>query len=286
MRERIESLLRAAGFPPEECERSEQQLGSTNFSYRFTHWGEKYVLRLGTNRADVLAINRSAERAAMSVASGLGIGASLTYFDEATGDMITREIEGRELTGDDFENPALVRDAALLLRSLHREKIGYPFDPDADIERRLAYVREKGAALHPRFEEAYRVYLDAKARAAQTPKEYFGLCHNDPFANNFLRAEDGRLYLIDYEYAGMGNVFYDIACLIASWPEPRKIAFLTAYFGAYQPEMLALLRDWAIIVMLWNSLWAYVKSQDIQSGDCDYTNFGHRILDTLFKIAS
>ena len=285
MQERVERLLRTAGFVPEECDLSERQLGSTNQSFQFTHRGEKYVLRLGTNRADVLAINRSAEHAAMAIAAGLGIGATLTYFDEPTGDMITRQIDGRELSAADFEAPEAVRDAALLLKRLHREKIDFAFDPNADIEKRLAYVREKGVPLHSRFEEAYRAYLDARERVAHTPEEFIGLCHNDPFANNFLRAEGGKLTLIDYEYAGMGNVFYDVACLIASWPVERKIAFFTAYFGSYAPGMLASLRDWAIIVMLWNGLWAYVKSQDTPNGDFDYVSFGHRIIDLLLKIA-
>lgn len=286
MQERMASLFRAAGFHPEKCDRSDQQLGSTNLSFRFTHQNEHYVLRLGTNRADVLTINRNAEYAALTVAAGLGIGASLVAFDVSTGDMITRQIEGRELNGGDFENPQLVRDAALLLRRLHHEKIDYLFDPNADIERRLSYVREKGVPLHARFEEAYQVYLDAKERAADTPKEYTGLCHNDPFANNFLLADDGKLYLIDYEYAGMGCVFYDIACLIAWWPVERKISFLTTYFGTYEPNMLALLRDWAFIAMLWNGLWSYVKSQDTPSGDFDYVSFGHKIVDIFLQIAS
>ena len=29
------------------------------------------------------------------------------------------------------------------------------------------------------------------------------LCHNDPFPNNFIAGE--KLWLIDYEYAGMGD---------------------------------------------------------------------------------
>lgn len=38
-------------------------------------------------------------------------------------------------------------------------------------------------------------------------------CHNDLVAENFLKAEDGTIYLIDWEYSGMNDPMWDIAAL-------------------------------------------------------------------------
>lgn len=58
------------------------------------------------------------------------------------------------------------------------------------------------------------------------------LCHNDTYEPNYLAAENGELYLIDWEYAGMNDPANDLACMLARYPmtEERTAKFLKAYF--------------------------------------------------------
>lgn len=58
--------------------------------------------------------------------------------------------------------------------------------------------------------------------------------HHDLLPANFLEDADGRLWLIDYEYAGFGTAMFDLAGAASNAsmsPEEAGI-LLTAYFGA------------------------------------------------------
>lgn len=59
------------------------------------------------------------------------------------------------------------------------------------------------------------------------------LCHNDFFGLNFLVAEDDRVSLIDWEYAGMGDYANDFGtfCVCEQLDEERMRKALGYYFG-------------------------------------------------------
>lgn len=61
-------------------------------------------------------------------------------------------------------------------------------------------------------------YEDAQALARrieaafETSPSPLTTCHNDPLNANFLRDGD-HVWIVDYEYAGMGDVFFDLGNL-------------------------------------------------------------------------
>lgn len=127
----------------------------------------------------------------------------------------------------------------------------------------------------------YERFLKIKSRYPKEQGSYIGLCHGDPFANNFILSDDGKLYLIDYEFAGMCDVFFDIACIINWFPRENKECFLTEYFGYCDGAMLDRVCDFNFIQILWNGTWSYVKSRDPGANDFDYVNFGHHHINML-----
>ena len=42
-------------------------------------------------------------------------------------------------------------------------------------------------------------------------------CHNDTYEPNFLATEDGDLYMIDWEYAGINDPANDLACFFCRY---------------------------------------------------------------------
>ena len=71
-----------------------------------------------------------------------------------------------------------------------------------------------------------------EAEAAQVPMPIvFG--HHDLLPGNFLETEDGRLWLIDFEYAAFGTSMFDLACAAgnAGMGEGETAELLHAYFG-------------------------------------------------------
>ena len=78
-----------------------------------------------------------------------------------------------------------------------------------------------GAPPESRFATAGGVtvpaaYEQAMARAAEVRRALTATpddpvpCHNDLLSANFLRGPDGRLWLLDWEYAGMGDRSFDL----------------------------------------------------------------------------
>src|SRR5262249_31753947 len=57
--------------------------------------------------------------------------------------------------------------------------------------------------------------------------------HVDPVAHNFVRARDGALYLIDWEYAAMAEPLWDLAAVAieAELDAALEEVLLAAYFG-------------------------------------------------------
>lgn len=107
-KQRIQAVVAAMGWAESNFSLEPQVLGSTNTSYLCAYRGERYVHRLGSEHLGLLAINRKAEEATLRVVSAIGCGAELIYYDAITGNMLTRYIEGREMTGKDFHDPQLL----------------------------------------------------------------------------------------------------------------------------------------------------------------------------------
>lgn len=57
-------------------------------------------------------------------------------------------------------------------------------------------------------------------------------CHNDTYEPNFLATEDGDLYMIDWEYAGINDPANDLACFFCryEYSDEDIDKFIKAYF--------------------------------------------------------
>ena len=69
--------------------------------------------------------------------------------------------------------------------------------------------------------------VDADGIAPRVP------CHNDSLVGNWVLDEEGRLYLIDWEYSGMNEAMWDLSCLSieAEYTKENDKDLLKAYYG-------------------------------------------------------
>lgn len=132
-------------------------------------------------------------------------------------------IEGR--TGRGFSAQELTF-LAKHLRELHKSDIKLP--PNNMRRRVNAYLKiinEKNIrvpAINMHFIRAQRILTDMRR---------YNPCHNDVWNENIIRTSDHRLFLIDWEYATMGDKHFDLAFFIESerlTPEQEAV-FLEAY---------------------------------------------------------
>lgn len=212
------------------------QAGLTNVSFMFAVKGVKYVYRHPGGTAGNL-VNRQAELYAQKKAKELGIDKSVIHIDES-GWKISYFISG--LMECSFEKyPEQLELGMEYLRKMHRVKVDIPlkeFDTVAEGKKLMGIAAASKGNLFSEFADLIskieKLDIYVKADAEQLGIERV-LCHNDAYVPNYLATEDGDLYLIDWEYAGMNDPANDIACILCRehYTEEQTEKYLKCYFG-------------------------------------------------------
>jgi len=207
--------------------------GITNRNFKVEVGGQEFVLRIGGTDTELLGIDREAEHAASSVAAELGLGPEVVAFIEPEGYLVTRFVDG-EVGKIDVDR------VGGALRLLHDgPALPGRFDSFRVVEAYRATAREHGVAVPSAYEVAKEVADRIERRRSGAPLRP---CHNDLLNANFI--DDGiRLWLVDWEYAGMGDPFFDLGNFAVNHelPEEGENALLAAY-GSDDGDALVLMR--------------------------------------------
>jgi thiamine kinase-like enzyme len=244
--------------------------GITNSNYRVDVAGSSYVLRIGGKDTALLGIDRATEHAASVRAAEIGVGPAVVGFAEAEGWLVTRFIEGRGVPPEEVRTPDGIRRVAAVLRKIH-EAAAIPgrFDAYAVVDQYLEEARARGVWIPAEFAHAH--YASERIRRARGPQPEVP-CHNDLLNANFL--DDGEIRIVDWEYAGMGDRFFDLANLSVNHDfgveEDRLL--LAAYFGVERPADLAALRLMRFMSDFREAMWGVLQS-GISSLDFDFMGY-------------
>ena len=198
--------------------------GITNRNFKVVAGGEAFVLRIGGTDTGLLGIDREVEHDASRAAAELGIAPEVIAFVEPEGSLITRYVEGEV-------GRVSIEEAAAHLRSFHggRPIVGR-FDSFRVVEAYAVTAQGRGVALPPAYERARELATRIEARRG---KVSLRPCHDDLLAANFIH--DGeRVWIVDWEYAGMGDPAFDLANFAVSngLDAEGDRALLEAYGGA------------------------------------------------------
>jgi len=230
--------------------------GRTNRNYRVRLGGRDCVVRLPGKDTDLLGIDREAERAATAAAAGLGIGPDLIAFEPERECLVTGFIEARPVSTDELRDR--VPEVAAALRAIHGgPPLPATFSPFERTARYERTARERGGTIPAAYAEV-RAAADAIAAVLQGEPVP---CHNDLLTANFL--DDGeRLRILDWEYAGMGNRFFDLANFASHHDlgPDEEAALLAAYFGESTPGRLASVRLMRLMAAFWEGMWGVVQA--------------------------
>jgi thiamine kinase-like enzyme len=151
-----------------------------------------------------LFVSRKTELENLKRIEELHINNETVYFDVKTGEKAAKYIQGTVLSTVDY-HPYL-NDVAETLKKLHHSDIS----PESDyglIERLNLYetytdIRsDKYLDLKDKW---VNMYLNERLHM---PKVF---CHNDAQRSNIVIGKD-QIYLLDWEYAGLNEFYYDIA---------------------------------------------------------------------------
>ena len=248
--------------------------GITNLNFKVEVDGEAFVLRIGGKDTELLGIDRSAEHGASLVADELGIGPEVAAFVEPEGYLVTRFIAGEPIPPEEMRKPEAIRRAAETLRRLHE---GPPIPGRFDSFRVVEEYRETAAAHGVRVPDDYGwahglAEMIERLRGEQALRP----CHNDLLNANFIDA-DGSIRIVDWEYAGMGDRFFDLAnfSINHDFGEDENECLLEAYFDAVDAAGLATLTLMRFMSDFREAMWGVVQ-QGISELDFDFKEYAEQ----------
>lgn len=214
--------------------------GLTNRSYKVTMKNHaEYLVRIpgfGTERL----INRLDERKSNELACKLGLDSKLLYFSDDGKKVMTFIPNVQETTKEQLKKMENISQAANIFRKLHTcgEDTGVRFEVFEMASMYENLIEQSGIHLHDDYQANKKMVmfikdeLDAKGLIQRVP------CHNDPLIANWVLDVKNKLYLIDWEYAGMNEPMWDLSCLSieADYTETEDDALMRMYFN-HEPTL-------------------------------------------------
>ncbi len=258
--------------------------GITNRNFKVTLDDGAYVLRIGGNDTELLGIDRRVEHEASLAAAAVGVGPEVVAFIEPEGYLVTRFIEGEVVTPEAIRETGPLRRVAKSLRAVHGgPPLPARFNPFRVVEAYAATAAAHGVSVPDAFdrcqEQAERVER-ARGPVPERP------CHNDLLTANFI--DDGsRLRIVDWEYAGMGDVFFDLANFAVNNGLSADDAseLLRAYFGEVRREDERALTLMRFMSDFREAMWGVVQ-QALSDLDFDFRGYADEHFERLERIAS
>ena len=276
--------IAARVWPDRDLELEPLGGGITNRNFKVTLDGESFVLRIGGRDTELLGIDRSVEHGASVAAAEAGVGPDVVDFLEPEGYLVTRFVEGRPISIEEMARPENIVRVASTLRRIHEgSPIPGRFDSFRVVEAYRATAEEHGVQVPDSFSAA-KEHADEieSARGSQPLRP----CHNDLLNANFI--DDGtNIRIVDWEYAGMGDVFFDLANFSINHElgEEENEALLAAYFEELRSEDLASLRLMRFMSDFREAMWGVVQ-QGISELDFDFVAYAREHFERLERTAA
>ena len=252
--------------------------GITNHNFKVEVDGAAYVLRMGGAKTGLLGIDRAVEHAASLRAEEIGVGPPVADFVASEGWLVTRFIDGRPVPVEEMRRPSTLSRVAGALRTLHSARaIPGRFDAHTVVDAYRAEAEGNGVTIPPAFAGAREV--SERIRSARGPQPLVP-CHNDLLNANFL--DDGAIRIVDWEYAGMGDRFFDLANFSVNheFGVDDDQRLLAAYFGAERDSDLASLRLMRFMSDFREAMWGVLQSV-ISELDFDFGGYAARHFDRM-----
>lgn len=244
--------------------------GITNRNYRIDIAGEAFVVRVGIPGAEVLGIDREREYRCLVAASASGAAPEVVYCRPAEGVLVTRFVPGRALAPGEMFPPEGVARVVQTMRRYHNgPAFAGSFSPFRTLDEYLSAARHGNSPLPSDIDGLYAALARLSA-ALQPGGRMVRPCHNDLWGPNLI--DDGqRVVVVDWEYAGMGDPYFDLAnfAIYHCPSDAADAALLRAYSGEVQSGPLARLKLLRAVAELREAMW-YVVARQIAADRSDF----------------
>ncbi len=241
---------------------NESWLVEDDISTRVVRFGEDYPFH---------HVDRAHEAIVASAAHHAGFAPELLHAEP--GLMVSQFLNARTFDAQAVQNN--LERIAKLVRDFHQTmplhvsgyaRLFWVFHVVRDYARMLSAKGSRHTAILPAL-----LATATALEAAQMPLPLvYG--HNDLLPANFLEA-DGRLWLIDFEYAGFSTAMFDLAGLSsnAGFTTSQSMQLLETYFSRTpDPEMLKAFDAMQCASLLREAMWSMVSEIHLSAPGVDY----------------
>lgn len=250
--------------------------GMTNRNYRLEAEHGVFMLRLAGERTALLGINRNHEFASAKIAHQLGVGVEAIAYLEPHAAILTRFIGAQTLTT--MTARTHLEELVKTIKRYHNAPV-FPasFNPFQTVKNYHNLALEHGVKFPqdvPRvLTQMNRIETALQPHARDCP------CHNDLLPANLL-FDGTRLFIVDWEYAGNGNPFFDLGNLVVNLELDAVQCqhLLELYFGSSNSESLAQLQLMRLASDLREAFWGFLQA-GISSLEFDFMEYGEKHLE-------
>jgi thiamine kinase-like enzyme len=238
-------------------------------------WGGKYVMRIPGQGSD-LFIDRQVEHKNALAASQAGVSPPVLYSLEPEMCTVVPFIEAATMHPEDLAG--------------HRDRLEKVVDAVRQYHDRAEFVNQ----IH--VFDMIREYLDmARGVDAPLPQDIdwmLGLsddieramkrdqpadvaCHCDLLSENFMLEKSGRMWVIDWEYGGMADPYFDLGDFCVEHPlsDDEEHFIIQRYCGTFDEARYARMMLHKLVADLWWSIWAMIQVRQSKL-DFDFYEYG------------
>jgi thiamine kinase-like enzyme len=251
-------------------------IGITNRNFKVDVGGESFVVRLSGKDTDLLGIDRAAENEAASAAARAGVAPEVFAYLPERSALITRFVQGSHIPEEDLEREDVLGAVVRSVKAIHAgPAIPSSFPVFRIVEDYRAIAEARGVIVPAAFDDVQTKAVAIEGSFAARPLTDRP-CHNDLLNANFLLDGD-HVWIVDYEYGGMGDLFFDLGNLSINnglSPDAQEL-LLRLYFGDVTDAHRARLQLMRIMSDFREAMWGVVQ-QAISTLDFDYVDYAGR----------
>ncbi len=208
--------------------------GLTNVSFAFLVDDKRYVYRHPGGTA-INLVDRESEIYAQSVAGDLSIDESVIYIDKQGWKISNYIVDAKKCNFEKSDEQ--IKVSMRYLRTLHAINVNEHIKTFDNVQEALKLIDiaslTKGN-LRREFKDIISkviVLYEQIEKDADRLGYKKVLCHNDTYEPNYLCDKNGKIYLIDWEYAGLNYDANDIGCILCR--QDYSDVQIERYFKAY-----------------------------------------------------